>query len=1013
MSRPHLAFLTLIGGAMLLTVAAPVAAAPAAGQLGSTSVKYTVSTPAHAQKNRLAAVTLNLPGNVAAVEGRLVVDRSVAALIGVVPVKGTALRPASVKGGFSFVAYRLSAVSGHNALQLVVLPHRTGSLQLRVVLDAAADAAGRRLKVSSSAPSASGTVAVKAAGQKGVPNRFHAAPLPTSLPNLAPRFSAHPVRKLIGRGTKITRMDLDQVRYGWTTTHARNASCSGSPAGDINGDGCVDAVDLQATTAALISQGKLSALRTRSSGRISRSAITPIPGRTFTVTSTSDSSDANRGNGVCADSQGRCTLRAAIQEADWLQGDDTIAFNIPSSGTPVIQLSSGLPLITSLRGTLTIDGYTQSGARVNSADALTNGRPGVEVRGNGSSRNEYGFYLTSGGNMIRGLAISNIHTGIMLDGTNATLNLIAGNWIGFTAGGSNSGGSHGILVNIGANNNRIGTPRLADRNFVGNWSAGVDVYGTGTEYNVFQNNVFCIRPDGGTAQCTTGIDHNFGPKNGLIGGNDPNEKNVFGPTSFQAVELSHGWDRSLPWGTDTKTTYQINNNRVIGNWLGFRADGTPSNSYASGISGGGDNGQAVNIYDGANYNLVKDNYIASPQDGVQVMAPNARYNEIRNNVMGVAPNGQDAVLGRWGVRLRWQASWEIVQGNTIRNAGSGGIGMTQNTVYNVRISQNIVTNTSGPAILATWDSNSQTGSNQWVQPPRIASATTAKVTGTGINGAEVEVYKATRSANGSNSGLPQVYLGTAIVSTNGTWNLPVSGLAAGDAVTALQIRKDQNTSVLGVNVQVASAPVPDPRIAADDFSRTVNNGWGTADVGGPWGVSDTSSGFSVQNGAGTITTARGVARDALLDVGAADVSISGTVRFSLTPNSGNAFAYVEARRGNTDGYRAQIRVGTTGNVFVQIRKTVNGTESAVAAEASTGLNVSSNGTLAFRFAVKGTHLQVRVWDASSGEPSTWLTEADDSAISRAGAVGLRAYLGSAVGNGPMTLTFDNFLALQP
>ena len=88
----------------------------------------------------------------------------------------------------------------------------------------------------------------------------------------------------------------------------------------------------------------------------------------------------------------------------------------------------------------------------------------------------------------------------------------------------------------------------------------------------------------------------------------------------------------------------------------------------------------------------------------------------------------------------------------------------------------------------------------------ITTATTAKVTGTGINGAEVEVYKATRSANGSNSGLPSVYLGTAIVSTNGTWNLPVSGLSAGDAVTALQIRKDQNTSVLGVNVQVGSAP---------------------------------------------------------------------------------------------------------------------------------------------------------------------------------------------------------------
>ncbi len=567
--------------------------------------------------------------------------------------------------------------------------------------------------------------------------------------------------------------------------------------------------------------------------------------------------------------------------------------------------------------------------------------------------------------------------------------------------------------NTGANNNIVGTPNLADRNLIGNWTAGIDNYGAGTDYNVTQNNVFSIRPDGGTASSLTAIDHNFGPKNGLIGGTGPNELNVFGTTQYQAVEYSHGWDRTLPWGTDTKTTYQINNNRLIGNWLGFRADGSPDNNYTSGQTGGGDNGQAVNVYDGSNYTLVKGNYMASPQDGVQVMAPDAKYNEVRDNFIGIAPNGQPAQLGHYGVRLRWQAQWEIIQGNTIANVGLAGIGMTMNTVYNTRLSQNIVTNTSGPAILATWDSTSQTGSDQWVQPPTIATATTAKATGTGISGAEVEVYKATRSVNGSNSGLPSVYLGTAIVSTNGTWNLPVTGLNAGDAVTALQIRKDQNTSVLGVNVQVTDAPPPDPRIAADNFSRSVSSGWGTADVGGLWGVSDTSSGFSVQNGAGTITTTHGVARDALLDVGVADATITGTVNFSLTPDAGNAFAYIEARRGNTDGYRGQIRVGTNGNVFVQIRKTVNGTESAVAPEAATGLNISTTATLAYRFTVQGSHLQLRVWDASTGEPASWQSEADDTDITHAGAVGVRGYLGNPVGNGPLTLTFDNFLVQQP
>jgi CSLREA domain-containing protein len=48
----------------------------------------------------------------------------------------------------------------------------------------------------------------------------------------------------------------------------------------------------------------------------------------FTVNDTADSVDATPGDGVCADSLGRCTLRAAIMEANALAGPDTI--NLPA-----------------------------------------------------------------------------------------------------------------------------------------------------------------------------------------------------------------------------------------------------------------------------------------------------------------------------------------------------------------------------------------------------------------------------------------------------------------------------------------------------------------------------------------------------------------------------------------------------------------------------------------------------------------------------------------------------------
>ena len=80
---------------------------------------------------------------------------------------------------------------------------------------------------------------------------------------------------------------------------------------------------------------------------------------TFTVTSTADS--------------GAGTLRQAIIDANNAGGADTIAFNIAGSGVHTIALATPLPAITSAA---TIDGYTQTGALVNTLPR----RPGAEHR---------------------------------------------------------------------------------------------------------------------------------------------------------------------------------------------------------------------------------------------------------------------------------------------------------------------------------------------------------------------------------------------------------------------------------------------------------------------------------------------------------------------------------------------------------------------------------------------------------------------------------------------------------
>lgn len=72
----------------------------------------------------------------------------------------------------------------------------------------------------------------------------------------------------------------------------------------------------------------------------------------YTVTSTGDGDDINIGDGVCADANGDCTLRAAIQEANAILGDDTVDFDIPPTDpgfdgtTYTIGLTKELPDIT-------------------------------------------------------------------------------------------------------------------------------------------------------------------------------------------------------------------------------------------------------------------------------------------------------------------------------------------------------------------------------------------------------------------------------------------------------------------------------------------------------------------------------------------------------------------------------------------------------------------------------------------------------------------------------------------
>jgi hypothetical protein len=198
------------------------------------------------------------------------------------------------------------------------------------------------------------------------------------------------------------------------------------------------------------------------------------------VNRTGDSPDANLANAVCdveASTAGnQCTLRAAIQESNDTTGADTITFNIPGTGVKSISPASVLPMITK---PVTIDGYTQQGAKPNNHAVGDNAVLRIVLRGPNA---EHGLQIGAANSTIKGLAINRWGEGIRIAGPGANGNRVVGNFIGTNASGTQDlgNGIGGVRISS-APDNTIGglvTQGSNPRNVIsGNGDRGVLITG--------------------------------------------------------------------------------------------------------------------------------------------------------------------------------------------------------------------------------------------------------------------------------------------------------------------------------------------------------------------------------------------------------------------------------------------------------------------------------------------------------------------------------------------------------
>ena len=498
----------------------------------------------------------------------------------------------------------------------------------------------------------------------------------------------------------------------------------------------------------LVLQGRhVSATATDPSGNTSEfsaaaASVSFASSQTFTVVNTNDS--------------GAGSLREAINQANLAAttGADAIQFAITNLST-TISPSSELPAITDR---VTIDGYTQPGAAVNTSATVFNGTVLVRIAGASAGSGANGITITTSSCTVRGLMITGfVSTGA--DGVEISgggNNLIEGCLIGIDAAGTDQGnGANGIFISDSPNNVIGGTTPAARNVISGNQSDGVEINGAGATGNQVLGNLIGTGltgigsvPNSADGVLVTGAGGN------VIGGSASGAGNLISGNSNDGIEL-----------TGASTT----NITILGNRIGTEVAG--ATALANSVHG-------VNINTSSRSNVI---------GGVLAGYANT-----------IAFNGQDGV----NIAAAAANTNNVIRGNSIFSNGtvSGELGIDLGAA-------NVTANDLG---------DPDTGANQLQNFPVLASVTNTPG-GTIFSGSlnsrpsltyAIDFY-ANLASDTDGSGEGQFYLGTTNLTTAADSNvtftvlLPVVSLP-GRYITATATDPFGNTSEFATNVYAQS-----------------------------------------------------------------------------------------------------------------------------------------------------------------------------------------------------------------
>lgn len=434
---------------------------------------------------------------------------------------------------------------------------------------------------------------------------------------------------------------------------------------------------------------------------------------TYTVNTTDDTVDADLSDTVCADSNGNCSFRAAIQNANKTSNKDIIAFDI--SGTAPYQIQVSLDVLPPIQQPAVVDGRTQTG--------YTNG-PLIEIDGTllGPGYNGIQFVGSASGSEMYGLSIGgfqkegfNFGYGVWIRNVNNII--LQANYVGLRSDGST------LFTNTGAgvffldcNNNLVGGLNPEDRNIIsGNFSGGLSFQGGGN--NLVQGNLLGTDITGTLNRGNRFNMQLIDSSNNIVGGSVPEARNIVSGGKNDENDTFDGTGFSIAGALST-------GNKILGNYIGTDITGTvsipnlrggvlllfgASNNEIGGINPGdgnliSGNGASGIYFQGSDdrpvsENLIQGNLIGTDITGNQILKNTRGLSlffgvNINNVIGGTTPGARNIISGNdFGVDLI-SAENNSVVGNYIGTNISGNSSLPNSIGIRVGEGINLIGGTS-------------------------------------------------------------------------------------------------------------------------------------------------------------------------------------------------------------------------------------------------------------------------------------------------------------------------------